>query len=397
MTIDLKIAIDRLVGFILIFILNIVARVTGIAMRRDHSLQVRGDILIIKMLGGGSLVMAMPALLGLRRTFPQSKLRLFTTAAVAPFAASLNVFDEIVTLDDSSVVKLVRSGFAALRKCFGCDVAIDLEVYSYLTTVFSLFTFARNRLGFFFDEGGFQQRLHTHRVFFNPATPLYAHYDRMADLLGAKIALMADCAAHLRSSLDLKKVSATKRIAVGCGCSELSYHVRRLSVDQWVQNVFGAQADKDSEVIFLGSRDDHAEAERIIAALRAGGDELWRGHLVNKCGALTLAGSLWELASCNEYWGVDSALLHYARLFGLRVQGFFGPADPATRLRPIAGLEEAIHYRRTLCSPCVHQISVPPCHGNNLCMQWLFDAPDSPRAGWIPTVVDTKFTETDRL
>ncbi len=402
MRIELKIAIDRYVGFCLIFWLNFLARFLGVTLRRDHSLKVRGDILVIKMLGGGSLVMALPALLGIRRAFPDRRLRLFTTCEVKPFAETLGVFDEIVTLDDRSLRGLVESGLRCLRSCFGCDTVIDLEVYSYLSAVFGLLTFARNRLGFFFDEQGFRQRLHTHRVFFNPGSPLYLLYDRMADLLDAPVALMQDCAAHVRGVLGIGHTESSpsvRRIAVGCGCSNFSMQVRKLSPQQWSRHVFAACPDKNAEIVFLGSADDYEDAENIIATVKALGDSGWGGRLINLCGTMALKDSLRALAECDAFWGIDSSLLHYARLFGLRVKSFFGPADPATRLRPIEGLDEQIHYRRTLCSPCIHQVSIPPCGGNNLCMQWLFDEEgrDDPRARWIPAMVDTRYTEKERL
>jgi hypothetical protein len=143
-----KIALDRYLGGALIFILNPVARLFGYLLSRDHALAVRGDILVIKMLGGGSLVMAFPALFGIRRAHPGVKMRLLTTNAVRPFAETLGLFDEILALDDRSFIRLVASSLHCLRRCIGTDTVIDLEIYSYLSTVLSIFTLARNRLGF---------------------------------------------------------------------------------------------------------------------------------------------------------------------------------------------------------------------------------------------------------
>jgi hypothetical protein len=52
-------------------------------------------------------------------------------------------------------------------------------------------------------------------------------------------------------------------------------------------------------------------------------------------------------------------------------------------------LVETIHYRKTLCSPCIHLVSVPPCHGDNRCMKWLFASPEECRddEGWLPVVI----------
>ncbi len=384
-----KIALDRYLGGALIFVINPVARMLGYLLRRDHALAARGDILVIKMLGGGSLVMAFPALLGIRRAHPAVKMRLLTTEAVKPFAETLGLFDDILALDDRSFVRLIVSGLGHLHSYFGADTVIDLEIYSHLSTVLSILTLARNRLGFFFDERSIRQRLHSHRILFNPASPLYSHYDRIAAMLGAPIVPMEQYARHMRAVLGIAagtSAGSVGRIAVGCGCSSLSEE-RKLAPRQWSRHVFAAAADKGREVVFLGGWDDYDEAEKVIAAVRILGSEGWSGALRNFCGTMPVRDSLRLLAECDEFWGIESSLLHYARLFGLRIKAFLGPTHPM-RLRPVAGLFETIHYRKTLCSPCIHLVSVPPCHGDNRCMQWLFEPPDASRdnEGWLPVV-----------
>jgi ADP-heptose:LPS heptosyltransferase len=256
--------------------------------------------------------------------------------------------------------------------------------------VLSIFTLARNRLGFFFEEKGTRQKLHSHRILFNPGSPLYSHYDRIAAMLMVPIVPTEQCSDQMRAVLGVsartRKASAG-RIAIGCGCSGLSEE-RKLPPREWARHVFAAAADKGRDVVFLGGKDDRDEAEKVIAAVRALGRDGWSGTLSNLCGAMPLQDSLRQLAECDEFWGIESSLLHYARLLGLRVKAFLGPTHPM-RLRPIAGLDETVHYRKTLCSPCIHLFSVPPCHGNNRCMQRLFDPPDDDREQeeWLPVVM----------
>jgi ADP-heptose:LPS heptosyltransferase len=383
-----KIALDRYLGGALIFLFNFVARLLGYLLHRDHALPVRGDITVIKLLGGGSLVMALPALLGIRRTYPAVKIRLLTTGAVKPFAETLGVFDEILILDDRSLVGLVTTTLHCLHACFGNDTVIDLEIYSYLSTVLSIFTFARNRLGFFFEEMGFRQKLHTHRIFFHPSSPLYSHYDWIANMLGAPVVPSPECSDHVRTVLGIGPRTSTpsrRRVAIGCGCSDLSEE-RKLTPAQWSRHVFSMARDKGREAVFLGAKSDRSEAEKVIAAVQGLGS--WCGKLANLCGTMLLEDSLRALAECEEFWGIDSSLLHYARLFGLRIKAFLGPTNPV-RLRPIAGLIETIYYRKMLCSPCIHLVSVPPCHGDNRCMKWLFELPEESRGNerWLPVVV----------
>jgi ADP-heptose:LPS heptosyltransferase len=388
MSTNSKIALDRYLGGGLIFLLNPVARLLGHLLRRDHALKVSGDILVIKMLGGGSLVMAAPALLGIRLTHSGVKMRLLTTGVVKPFAETLGIFDEILVLDDRTFGGLFVSALRHLRSCVGADTVIDLEIYSYLSTILGILTLARNRLGFFFEERGFRQKLHSHRILFNPASPLYSHYDRIAAMLGANVAPPQQCADHIRAVLGIGRSpnAATGRIAIGCGCSGLSEE-RKLAPAQWSRYVFAAARDKNRDALFFGSSGDIEEVKKVIAAVEALGTEGWRGRLINLSGTMPLHESLRALAECEEFWGIESSLLHYARLLGLRIKAFLGPTHPM-RLRPITGLAETIHYRKTLCSPCIHLVSVPPCHGDNRCMKWLFEPPDESRddEGWLPVV-----------
>ena len=390
MSVSSKIALDRYLGGVIIFFLNPIARLLGFLLRRDHALAVRGDIVVIKMLGGGSLVMALPALLGIRRKYPAIKMRLLTTEGVKPFGETLDVFDEILVLDDQSFVSLMMSGLRCLLACIWADTIIDLEIYSYLTTVLSILTLARNRIGFFFNEGGYRQKLHTHRIFYQPGSPLYRHYDRIAVILAAPIVAPAECCDHLQTALGIiarASKPSRGRIAIGCGCSDLAEE-RKLTPAQWSRHVFATALDKSCDVLFLGGKDDTDEIKRIIAAVQALGSDSWRGNLIDLSGTMPLRDSLRVLAHCDEFWGIESSLLHYARLFGLHIKAFLGPTHPM-RLRPIAGLVETVHYRKTLCSPCIHYASVPPCHGNNRCMKWLFERSDESRddEGWLPMVM----------
>lgn len=382
MSLNIKLMIDKVIGQLLIWLLDPLAWLIGLFARRDHTLAVKGDILVIKMLGGGSLLMAYPPLLGIRLAYPNSKLRLFTTPSVKPFAASLGIFDDILIFDDRSLPALFISAVKNIVSALRTDTVIDLEIYSRLTTVLSLLTMARNRLGFFFEDTLHNKRLHTHRLFFHLGSPLFKHYDRMADLIGAPIPTPAICAERIRTTLGLAAApprNPVRRVAIGASCSDLARE-RMLSPEQWRQ-VFAAANERDREIVFLGGKVDRQDADEIIAAIGH-----WDGPLRNACGELSLSDSLRMLAESEEFWGIDSSLLHYARLLGIKTLAFLGPTHPM-RLRPIPGLVEDIRYRKIMCSPCAHMTSVPPCRGDNRCIKGLFPMPEDMERDhdrWLP-------------
>ena len=133
--------LDRLLGRLLMLWLRPTVQILGFFLRRDHKLELRDRVAVIKMMGGGSLIIAYPALLALRRRYPQVRFIFVGTPAVRPFAELLALFDEFHDIvDDGGLWKLIWSTTSALIQCARVDTIIDLEIYSRLTTVFSALT-----------------------------------------------------------------------------------------------------------------------------------------------------------------------------------------------------------------------------------------------------------------
>lgn len=359
--------LDRVVGGAALVVLKPFVVLAGATLRRDHGLEPRGKIVFMKMLGGGSLVIALPALLGIRKRYPNRPMWLVTTAAVAPFARTLGVFDEIVVIDSRGVFRLFATALGALVRAFRADTFVDLEVYSKLTTVFSLLTCARNRIGFYLESALWRRPIHTHLIFFNRAAPVALFYDRVAALLGASPATREECERSVRSAISADKTSEPV-LVMGVGCSSLSRE-RMLSAEQWLQ-VFAARWKSSSRhpnltVCFLGGPEDAELSEELARQLR---DRFPGTRIEVACGKSPLAESLRRLARAVEFWGIDSSLLHYARLFQVRVLGFWGPTSPRLLVRASSGGSEEHFYAELPCSPCVHVAEEPPCEGKNLCI-----------------------------
>ena len=363
-------ALDRIVGMPLLMLLKPMAMAAGKLARRDHALEPRGRIMVIKMLGGGSLVIALPALLGLRKAFPNLHLSLVTTVEVANFGRTLDVFDEIIAIDRRSLFTLASTSIRALVRSRRVDTVLDFEVYSKLTSVFSLLTAARNRLGFYLESVLWRRPIQTHLVYFNRNAPVHLFYERMAGLLGGTPAPYEECRDRVLRRLGADEVRPRRGIVIGVGCSNLARE-RMLDEEQWLEAISRRlQIDpalSAETVTFLGGPEDAPLAETIASRLR---EKRRFSEVRNLCGTLPLEGSLLLLAGASEFWGIDSALIHYARLFGSHCVSFWGPTSPASLLKP-APIREEVHYAAIPCSPCVHVAESPPCEGRNLCMTSL--------------------------
>ena len=373
--------VDNYVGRLGIAVLRPAAMALGALLRRDHTLSVGREIVWIKLLGGGSLLLAMPMLLGIRRAHPSVRMVLITTPSVKPFAALIGVFDEIRLIDNRGVLRLLATAARTLIQTLRADCIVDLEVHSRLTTVFTTLTMARNRVSFWLEDIFWRRGLASHLIFFNRSSPTYQFYDRIADLFGVAVVDRDACRAAVLDACEATTpFSPTSgSVSVGFACSDLSRE-RMLTPAQWV-DVFRANLRPElTRFVFLGARADRPAGDAIIDAVRR---EFPHLALENRSGELTLTQSIAGLTQTPEFWGIDSSLLHLARLIGLRCVSYWGPTNPSNLLRDTWTVDEIIHYRKIACSPCVHTSEEPPCRGDNRCIQGIF-ALNSRATNWTP-------------
>jgi len=89
---------------------------------------------------------------------------------------------------------------------------------------------------------------------------------------------------------------------------------------------------------------------------------------INHAGNSSVLESLLLITGLEELLCVDSALLHFARLAGVRTTSLWGPTNPVSFIRPQSSVDHVIVYEQQPCSPCVHMLAELPCKGNNFCM-----------------------------
>ncbi|HVX41680.1 MAG TPA: glycosyltransferase family 9 protein [Gemmatimonadaceae bacterium] len=381
MRVQMQRKVDNYVGRLGIAVLRPAAMLLGAILRRNHDLTVQREVVWVKMLGGGSLLIAMPMLLGFRRARPNVRMVLITTPAVRPFAELLGVFDEIRIIDDRSAASILWSSARVLLQTFRAECIVDLEVHSRLTTVFTTLTMARNRVSFWLEDIFWRRGLASHLVFFNRSSGSYHFYDRIGDLFGTPIATRAECESALRAAagIDASTPVVSGQVCVGFACSDLA-HERMLSPAHWLEVFRTNVRPEHTSVLLLGGPRDRALADEIIATLAPAFPAL---RFRNVCGERSLAGSAALVCESPEFWGIDSGLLHIARIAGRRCVSYWGPTAPSTLLRDSWQLDETMHYRKIACSPCVHTSEEAPCRGDNRCIQGLFDPTAAP-VNWTP-------------
>lgn len=362
MTFRAKQVADFWLGSVLLLALFVPVRGLGLLLRRNHALSQRRGCAVLKMVGAGSLFQAMPSLQAIRQEFPSGRFLLIGTRAVTGFAESFDWFDDCLVIDDSSLPRLIRSSLRALWiVAWRCDHLIDLEVHSRLTTVFSVFTAVRNRIGFV-DEIAFWRRgFYTHMTYFSAQGPVYAYYDMLAAWFGVDRVPVTAFRTGFRNAVaridEPSDVELPPRyVVIGPGCSDFGKE-RQVSAPEWRRLL--AQHDiGNCAVVLLGGAADRDLCESIRAELGTG---------VVLCGRMGIAQSAKVLASASRFFGIDSLLLHLARALGVPCLSVWGPSDPATRLRP-GSTDDQVLFAKLSCSPCIHVHETPPCQGARTCM-----------------------------
>jgi ADP-heptose:LPS heptosyltransferase len=362
MTFRTKQALDFWVGGLLLFLLFVPVRCLGLILRRDHSFARRRGCAVIKLIGAGSLFLAIPSLQAIRGQFPAGKFFIVGTRAITGFAEGFGWFDECWTIDDRDLLRFVSSTLRALFKiAWHCDHLIDLEVHSRLTTAFGVLTAVRNRIGFVNEFVFWRRGYYTHMTYFNVQGPVYAFYDMLAAWFGVDRVAVAAVNATFRArviALPPPKMLALppRYIIVAPGCSEFGKE-RQLRPDEWRHLLANAGLD-GAVVVLLGGAEDRPLCDAIVA-------ELGHGHSLS--GQLGIAQSARVLAGAERFFGIDSLLLHLARALGVSATSVWGPSDPVTRLRP-GVVEDRVYYAKMCCSPCIHVHETPPCRGARPCI-----------------------------
>lgn len=361
-TLRYKQQLDKYLGNFLIAFNLVAAKTLGFLLRRNHSLRpAPGTIIFIKIMGIGSVLMAADGILAIKEKYPDAKLVLLGNRSVINGIRPTGLFDEYWEFCDHSLVKVIGSTAKNLIRSWGRRRRwiCNLEVYSKLTTIFSLWTCGRNRFDFFFNEVSFRKHINTHPVYFNQFSSAHENYDRMAEALGAEIEKPYEFRQLPKSS---RVHTGKKYIVISNTCSELARE-RLYPDDLLIRLCSLLYASYRYPILLSGARADAAYYEMLLQH-----DSLKDIPVQSAAGKYTIEEFISFLYhDCSLLITIDSAPLHYAYRLGIPVVSLWGPTHPATRMKE-SGLFRAV-YLAVHCSPCTHHTTVLPCGGDNFCMK----------------------------
>lgn len=382
--------IDQVLGRALLLILAPLCHLFGWLAPRSSRPQ--PIFCFLKLHGGGSLLIALPSLLGIRKQHPEAEFVLVCTTETQKYAELTGLFDRYILVQPRSFPTLALSGLKALGRAFRCDVCVDLEPHSFLAAVFTALTLGGRRLGFVKANELYRAGAYTEALFFNPHAPIYAFYDQMAGLFDAKPAAVEECRQRFEAQAQGSGPSALPPNAqrpvlyLAPFCSDFAPE-RMMPNELWVRLLNERAKNQPMTILLGGAPADFDKGEALKLTLNR---ELPLAQVLNLCGARSLMQGIEDIRAADAFWGINSGPLHIARFLGKPCRSFWGPTNPFHRLRVVPGLEEETVYLGFACSPCIDSVEESPCRGNNLCMKLLLDPPPA-----TPPIL-MKFARRDR-
>ncbi len=370
-----KIFIDCTLGQLMATLLNLAARVLGKVLRIDHDLSRVPDVIAVcKLVGLGSIIQSGPLVRSLRTRYPQAHIIYVTHGSNAAFVSKHFPVNQVIPINDHSVPALFLSVLTALASFWRKRPAmyIDLEIYSNFSSVLTTLSLSTNRLGFYKSDKHYRIGMYTHMMFFNVQAPVSEVYLQFSRLLGSE---------HLSTEL-IEPVIKTDHESMSRDRLEKSHGVPKdlpyfvfnpnaseLRIERrWPADSFASLAKEllikypEHKICFTGNARETSYVNSLI-------DKLQGEHrVVNTAGKLDLEELIILLKHADLLVTNDTGPMHLAASLKVKSVTLFGPCSPDHY-----GASDYCYpvYKKVYCSPCVHEFILPPCKGNNTCMQMI--------------------------
>jgi heptosyltransferase-2 len=367
--------IDRWIGTALCALLLAGSRLRS--RREPLASQDVQKVLLLKMWGMGSIVLASPLFEGIRERYPQARIDF---ATLSENTAVLDLYPQLGrtwTIDlgrgiPHFLLATLRTISAIRRERY--DLILDLEFFTRFSAIFSLLAAPRRSHGFS-AKGKWRGQLHDVQVPFNA----YNHVSlNFLDLLqgdpmdpvdaarverpGALVPIHASDAAWQRCRTVLEGDPAWRAeeaiVVVNPNAGDMALE-RRWPQEQVGELLKHLCGQRDVNVVVTGSKGEREYVETVVNASGV------RQRIINLAGRISIE----ELVALFEHSAVcvtnDSGPLHIASAAGASTVALFGPETPVLYgpLRSRDGQRHAVHYLQLACSPCmfVHDNKVLSC------------------------------------
>jgi lipopolysaccharide heptosyltransferase II len=338
--------------------------------------QVR-KILLLKMWGMGSIVLASPLLERLRLRHPKARIDFVTLLENAPIVRLYPEVERLITIDLGRstapfLLATLRAIWSIRRE--GYDLLLDLEFFTRFSAIFSFLAGPRWSHGFS-AKGNWRGKLHDVEVPFNAYNHVASNFltlfrgDYMNPVDAEELAsdrvlpaLLPPEGSWERCRQRLTRQPAWREgepiVVVNPNAGEMALerrwpteHVRRVIED--------LTAKHEVNVVLVGSSSEREHVESLVAESGLG------SRVGNLAGETDMAELVALFANAAVVLTNDSGPMHIAAAAGAPTVALFGPETPAlyAPLSVDQAQRHIVHYSRLACSPCmfVHDNKVLSC------------------------------------
>jgi ADP-heptose:LPS heptosyltransferase len=382
--------IDYFVGIPACFVLTLVVRILE-RFRRPAARSRPRKVLFIELSEMGSTILASAAMRQVHERYPDAEHCFVIFRKNAPSLRLLQLFPErnIFTIRDDSLGSIAADLVRFMRFCREqeIDTVIDLELFSRISSILSLLSGARTRVGFhnYHAEGLYRGEHLTHRVHYNPYCHMAQNFMALIEALDSdpgeipqpkrvlpvqpppvRVGTDPEAYAFVRERLaECFPLTPEHRVVVVNHDAGSLLPVRSWPLERFIELVRRLLASDPMLVVVLMGIAEAKESARAITG-RIGDPRCV--DFVGKTRTLTDVIQLFhqsDLLITN-----DSGPAHFATLTPIKSISLFGPETPLL-YGPLG--DDAVHlYAGVHCSPCLsaHNNRHTPCT-NNVCMQMI--------------------------
>ncbi len=303
-------------------------------------------IVVIKLLGSGSLVLAAPALRALRDAHPGAVVTLVTFAENREVARLLGIADEILAIRRSSLRAFVLdANLTALRLMLRRpDLAVDLEFFSKFSVILAALSGAKVLAGFhlvlepwrsaLLDVRGYYNHYrHVKDIFLSLAYLLRTGdgtYDRFdafaAGYPNPRLIATPRAVAAMRNRLRAAGARGPVWFLNPNASADTAAHLKRWPVERFagLAEALLARQPEAARVVLIGGSDDAAYNRSVIARVVPA----LQGRVVDFAGRTKLGELPALFALGRALVSVDSGPMHLAACTDLPVVGLFFAETP---------------------------------------------------------------------
>ncbi len=319
---------------------------------------------VSKFKGMGSIIQSTPLLKTLKRSYPKSKIIFYTLYRNKELISLIPCVDEAVFINDKSVISLFRTAVKSIffiRK-IAPDVYIDLEVYSHFSSALYFFSHPKFGIALENSKKPYLKRFYNKLLKFDVYKPISELYLNAAFEL--KCVSVCNELIDLSQSLSIKEQELIFNynqdyFIVNVNASDLRIE-RRWGKDNFIKLIEKLLDLFPQQIVLVGSPSEKEYVDLIYNEISK------NDRLKNLAGTTGLKELILVVKHAKLLITNDTGIMHIAFSAETPTVALFGPCSPSHYGRQS---KCEIIYKNLKCSPCVHEFLVPPCIGNNKCMQ----------------------------